>query len=147
MRLSHSSVAALSPYLLADLTEQVPADNLAKLLLVHEPGRDLFVLIHVVDENAPQRSAKDVAEVLHSVGERRTETDWFPVVAWGRTAEICQQLLSRGSRVFVSGRLQTRRWEDQDGGWHGITEVNLQEVILLERREPEATECGDRKTD
>ena len=76
-------------------------------------------------------------------GEKRTEADWFRIVAWGRAAEICQQLLSKGSRVFISGRLQTRRWEDEDGGWHGITEVNLRAVILLERREPEATECGE----
>ena len=76
-------------------------------------------------------------------GEKHTEADWFRVVAWGRAAEICRQLLSKGSWVFISGRLQTRRWEDEDGGWHGITEVNLREVILLERREPEAAECGE----
>ena len=79
-------------------------------------------------------------------GERQIETDWFSVVAWGRVAEICQQFLSRGSRVFISGRLQTRRWEDEDGGWNGITEVNVYQVILLEQREAETAECGESGT-
>jgi single-strand DNA-binding protein len=76
-------------------------------------------------------------------GERRTEADWFPVVAWGRAAEICQQFLSKGSQVFLSGRLQTRRWQDQDGDWHGITEVNLRTVLLLDRPESDTAECGE----
>ena len=38
-------------------------------------------------------------------GEKRSEADWFRIVAWGRAAEICRQLLSKGSWVFISGRL------------------------------------------
>ena len=49
-----------------------------------------------------------------SDGERRTETEWFNIVAWGSLAEICNQYLVKGQQVYIEGRLQTRRWEDDD---------------------------------
>lgn len=75
-------------------------------------------------------------------GERREETSWFSVVAWGRVAEVCRQLLSKGSWVFVTGRLQARRWQDEDSNWHKITEVVAREVILLRKAETDA-QAGD----
>jgi single-strand DNA-binding protein len=49
-----------------------------------------------------------------SEGERREETEWFNVVAWGSLAEICNQYLRKGHQVYVEGRLQTRRWDDPE---------------------------------
>lgn len=69
-------------------------------------------------------------------GERREETEWFNVVAWGNLAEICKQHLSKGQQVYVEGRLQTRRWEDNEGKKHFTTELVASEMIMLgERRE------------
>lgn len=71
-----------------------------------------------------------------SEGERRTETEWFNVVAWGSLAEICKQYLIRGQQVYVEGRLQTRHWEDNDGNKHSAIEIVANEMIMLsERRE------------
>lgn len=71
-----------------------------------------------------------------SEGERRTETEWFNVVAWGSLAEICKQYLIRGQQVYVEGRLQTRHWEDNDGNKHSAVEIVANEMIMLsERRE------------
>jgi single-strand DNA-binding protein len=67
-------------------------------------------------------------------GERREETEWFNVVAWGNLAEICKQYLSKGQQVYVEGRLQTRRWEDQEGKKHYSTEVVANEMIMLGER-------------
>jgi single-strand DNA-binding protein len=64
-------------------------------------------------------------------GERREETEWFNVVAWGNLAEICKQYLTKGQQVYVEGRLQTRRWEDQEGKKHFNTEVVANEMIML----------------
>lgn len=64
-------------------------------------------------------------------GERREETEWFNVVAWGNLAEICKTRLSKGLQVYIEGRLQTRGWEDQDGKKHFRTEVVANEMILL----------------
>ncbi len=73
-----------------------------------------------------------------SEGERRTETEWFNVVAWGSLAEICKQYLTKGHLVYVEGRLQTRHWDDQEGNKHVSTEIIANEMIMLsERRDSE----------
>ncbi len=71
-----------------------------------------------------------------SEGERREATEWFGVVAWGDLAEICSKYLSKGSRVYVEGRLQTRSWESQ-GQKQYRTELVANEMVLLDSREPE----------
>jgi single-strand DNA-binding protein len=67
-------------------------------------------------------------------GERREETEWFNIVAWGNLAEICKQYLNKGQQVYIEGRLQTRRWEDQEGKKHFTTEVVANEMIMLGER-------------
>jgi single-strand DNA-binding protein len=64
-------------------------------------------------------------------GEKREETEWFNVVAWGTLAEICKTHLSRHQQVYVEGRLQTRGWEDADGKKHYRTELVANEMIVL----------------
>jgi single-strand DNA-binding protein len=66
-----------------------------------------------------------------SDGERRTETEWFNVVAWGNLAEICNQYLAKGQQVYIEGRLQSRRWQDNDGGKHASVEIVANEMIML----------------
>jgi single-strand DNA-binding protein len=74
-------------------------------------------------------------------GERRTETEWFNVVAWSNLAEICKQYLSKGQRVYIEGRLQNRQWEDSEGNKHSSTEIVANEMIMLDsRREGEGSE-------
>jgi len=46
-------------------------------------------------------------------GEQQENTEWHRVVAWGRTAEICQEYLKKGSLVYFEGPIQTREWEDK----------------------------------
>ena len=71
-----------------------------------------------------------------SEGERRTETEWFNVVAWGSLAEICKQFLNKSQQVYIEGRLQTRHWDDPEGNKHSVTEIVANEMIMLgERRE------------
>ena len=69
-------------------------------------------------------------------GDKREETEWFNVVAWGNLAEICKQHLHKGQMVYIEGRLQSRGWEDQDGKKHYRTEIVANEMIMLsDRRE------------
>lgn len=71
-----------------------------------------------------------------SEGERRTETEWFNIVAWGSLAEICKDYLNKGQQVYVEGRLQTRHWDDAEGNKHTSIEIVANEMIMLgERRE------------
>ena len=75
-----------------------------------------------------------------SEGERRVETEWFNVVAWGNLAEICKQYLSKGQQVYIEGRLQTRNWDDSEGNKHTSVEIVANEMIMLsERRDTEGS--------
>jgi len=64
-------------------------------------------------------------------GERRDTTEWFNVVSWGSLAEICNQYLTKGRRVYIEGELRTRGWEQPDGKKHFRTELVANEMILL----------------
>lgn len=66
-----------------------------------------------------------------SEGEKKEEVDFHKVVAWGKLAELCSQLIKKGSRVFISGRLQYREWEPQEGGKRRDAEIVLEDLILL----------------
>jgi single-strand DNA-binding protein len=74
-------------------------------------------------------------------GERRDATEWFNVVSWGTLAEICNQYLCKGRRVYVEGELRTRGWEQADGSRHFRTELVANEMIMLGPR-PRSEEIG-----
>ena len=64
-------------------------------------------------------------------GEKKEETSFVRCVVWGRIAEVCGQFLSKGSPVFVEGRLQSRSWEAQDGQKRSTIEVVASNVQFL----------------
>ena len=68
-------------------------------------------------------------------GEKREEADFHRCVAWNKLAELCQQLLKKGNRVFVSGRLQNRSWQTPEGQTKYITEIVIEDMILLTNKE------------
>ena len=69
-------------------------------------------------------------------GERREETEWFTVVCFGRLAEVASNLVSKGSKVFVEGRIQTRSYEARDGQTRFVVEVVANELQMLSPRQP-----------
>lgn len=64
-------------------------------------------------------------------GQKQERTEWHRVVVWARQAENCKRYLSKGSKVFVEGRLQTREWDDKTGTKRYTTEVVAQNVRFL----------------
>ncbi|MDP3733109.1 MAG: single-stranded DNA-binding protein [Candidatus Daviesbacteria bacterium] len=67
-------------------------------------------------------------------GERKEEVDFHRLVAWNKLAELCNQLLKKGTKVFISGRLQTRSWEGNDGQTRQTTEIVVEDMIVLTPR-------------
>lgn len=67
-------------------------------------------------------------------GEKREETEFHRIVAWNKLAELCSQLLFKGRRIFVEGRLQTRSWTGQDGNQRQTTEIVIEDMIILDSR-------------
>jgi len=67
-------------------------------------------------------------------GDRKESVEFHRIVAWDKLAEVCSQLLFKGRRVYVEGRLQTRQWEGQDGNSRQTTEVVINNMIILDSR-------------
>lgn len=72
-------------------------------------------------------------------GEKKDEADFTRVVAWNKLAEICGQLLKKGRKVYVEGRLSTRSYQDKDGQTKYVTEVVISDMILLDSKLNEGT--------
>lgn len=64
-------------------------------------------------------------------GEKREEVDFHKLVAWGKLGELANQLLKKGARVFISGRLQYREWETQEGQKRRDAEIVVEDLIVL----------------
>ena len=64
-------------------------------------------------------------------GEQQERTEWHRVVFFGRTAEVVEQYLRKGSQIYVEGRLQTRKWQDRDGNDKYTTEIVANEMQML----------------
>lgn len=77
-------------------------------------------------------------------GEKREETEFHRVVVWNKLAELCAQLLFKGRRVYVEGRLQTRAWTAQDGTQRQSTEIVASDMLILDSRR--AVEEGEKGT-
>lgn len=67
-------------------------------------------------------------------GEKHEEADFHNVVAWNKLAEICSQLLVKGRKAYVEGRLSTRSWTGQDGQPKSRTEVVIDDMIILDSK-------------
>src|SRR6478752_612655 len=79
-------------------------------------------------------------------GQKQEKTEWHRIVVWGKTAENCNQYLSKGRQIYVEGRLQTRQWQDKDGQTKYTTEVQAQTVQFLGGTANQAGAGGDRPT-
>ncbi len=64
-------------------------------------------------------------------GEKVTDTQWHNLVAWGKTAEIAEEYLKKGSKVAVEGKLVNRSYEDKEGNKRYVTEVLVNEFLML----------------
>lgn len=66
-------------------------------------------------------------------GVRKEKTEFHNIVAWAKLAEICQQFLGRGRKVYIEGRLQTHEWTSADGNKRTRTEIIAENMIMLDR--------------
>ena len=67
----------------------------------------------------------------NSKGEKVKETQWHNLIAWGKIAEIAEKYLSKGSEVAIEGKLVNRNYEDKEGNKKYITEIQVNELLLL----------------
>ena len=108
--------------------------GLNKVMIIGNLGRDPEMRYTPSGKPVTSFSLASSRTWVSADGERREETEWFNVVAWGNLAEICNQHLMKGQQVYIEGRLQTRCWEDDNGQRHFRTEVVANEMIVLGSR-------------
>lgn len=105
--------------------------GLNRVMIIGHVGRDPEMRYSAAGEPVSNFSVGASHSWRDEDGNRQEHTEWFNVVAWGRLAEICNQQLSEGERVYVEGRLQTRQWEEEDGEQRRAVELVAREMIKL----------------
>jgi single-strand DNA-binding protein len=108
-------------------------DGLNRVEIIGNLGKDPEMR-YTANGTAMTRFPVAVGRTFQVEGERREETEWFNVVAWNKTAEITQQYLTKGSKVYVEGRLSTRSWDTPEGQKRYMTELVAGRVIFLDSR-------------
>jgi len=78
---------------------------------------------------AVNRRTKD-----RDTGERRDETTWFNIVAWRQLAETCSSFLHKGSKVYIEGRMTSRKYTDKDGIERTVWDVVANEMEMLDTK-------------
>ncbi len=71
---------------------------------------------------------------VSSDGTKKEEAEFMKIVAWNKLAELCSQLLTKGRKVYVEGRMQTRSWETPDGVTKQTTEIVIDDMRILDSR-------------
>lgn len=118
------------------------ARGLNKVMIIGNLGRDPEMRYTPSGKPVTSFSVAVSRSYTKAEGERTEVTDWFNVVAWGRLAEICSQYLTKGSTVYVEGRLETRSWEGENGQKHYRTELVANDVNILERKGRQGDDAG-----
>jgi single-strand DNA-binding protein len=109
--------------------------SLNKVMLIGNLGRDPEMRYTPSGRPVTTFTLATTRSWKSSEGEQHSETEWFSIVAWGNLAEICKQYLLKGQQIYIEGRLQTRRWDDNEGIKHVNVEIVANEMMML----------GDRK--
>jgi single-strand DNA-binding protein len=101
-----------------------------KVILVGNLGRDPE-LRYTKNGQAVANFTLATTENWSRDGNREERTEWHRIVAWGKTAELCTQYLTKGRTVYIEGQIRTREWEDKEGHKRQTTEVHALTVQFL----------------
>jgi len=112
-----------------------------KVILVGNVGRDPE--IRYLDGNAQNGQSAKVATFTLATSEKyrdrngnlQENTEWHNIVAWRQTADVCERFVKKGSQLFIEGRLRTRNYTDQQGVKKYTTEIVVDNLQLLGRRD------------
>jgi single-strand DNA-binding protein len=102
-----------------------------KIMLIGNLGRDPE-LNYTPSGTAVAKFSLAVSRAFKSSsGERQTETEWFNIVAWNKLAETCSTYLRKGQKVFIEGRLTTRKYTDKTGVERTAIDVIANDMEML----------------
>jgi single-strand DNA-binding protein len=120
---------------------------LNKIMLIGNLGKDPE--LQVTSDGTPvTRFSLAVNRTYKTpTGERKEETEWFIIVAWRQLAELTEQYLHKGSKVYIEGRLSQRKYTDKQGIQRTAVEVIASDVLFLDSKQPVSGEELAESTD
>ena len=121
--------------------------SLNKAMIIGRLGQDPDVRYTQSNTAVANMSIATSERYKDNMGEWKENTEWHRVVAWGRTAEICQEYLKKGSQVYIEGPIQTRKWEDKDGQTRYTTEIKALKMTMLDSKGSNGGEVPSQKPD
>ena len=110
------------------------AEGLNRVLLIGNLGRDPELRFTQSGQAVLSLRLATNESFQNKDGVRQERTEWHSVTVWGKRGEGLNKVISKGSQMFVEGRLQTRSWEDKQGQKRYSTEVVATNIILLGSR-------------
>ncbi len=105
--------------------------NLNRAMIIGNLTRDPEARTTTSGQSVCNFSVATSSQWTDAQGQRQERTEYHPIVAWGKLADICSQYLAKGRKVYIEGRLQTREWEGQDGSKRQRTEIVAENMIML----------------
>ena len=108
--------------------------SLNKVLLIGNLGGETELRITPNGKPVTNFSMATNSRWVTAEGEKKEQTDWFAIVAWGKLAESCNQYLVKASLVYIEGRVGLRTWTRQDGTMGSKQEVVASKVLFLDKR-------------
>ena len=113
-------------------------------MLIGNVGRDPEV--RYLDGNNPNQGATKVAQFTLATteryrdrnGELRENTEWHNIVCWRNSADVAEKFIRKGTQLYIEGKLRTRSWTDQSGNKRFTTEVAVDNLQLLGKRDPQS---------
>ena len=111
--------------------------SLNKVMLIGNLGRDPEVRYMPNGDAVANLAIATTDNWKDKNGEKQERTEWHRVVMYGRQAEIAGEYLKKGRPVYIEGRLQTRKWQDQQGNERYTTEIIADRMQMLGGREEE----------
>ena len=116
--------------------------SLNKVMLIGNLGKDPEVRAIPSGVKVANFSIATSENYTDKNGQKVDKTEWHNIVMWRGLAEIAEKYLRKGSQVFVEGRLQTRSWDDQSGQRKYMTEVVVDNLVMLGRPRGEGGSYG-----
>lgn len=108
--------------------------NLNKVQLIGRLGKKPEVNYIKEDVPVAKFSLATSEQYKTRDGEKREVTEWHNIVAWRNTAKFCENYLDKGILVYIEGKLQTRKWDGQDGVTKYSTEIVADQIKILEKK-------------
>lgn len=106
-----------------------------RVQLIGNPGMDPEIKNLDNGNKLAKFSIATIETYKNTKGEKVTDTQWHNVVAWGKTAELVEKFVRKGKEVGLEGKLTTRTYDSKDGEKRYVTEVVLNDLLLLRNRE------------